>query len=63
MIGAIVIPLPTEMILEVKKKVVKEIVDQFNENDNTGDLRNSIGWQVNEDKIYILRGMDVIAVI
>lgn len=59
------IPIPAHIILEAEIAAAKEIVDKFNKeySDQTGNLRNSIGWQQHEGKIYILKGMDIIAII
>lgn len=65
--GKLLFKIPTETILEIKKDVVDRLVKEYNTKhsykDNTGNLRNSVGWREQDGKIYIIRGMGVITVI
>jgi len=61
----IIIPLPPALILDIKKEVAKKLIDKFNKEykEGTGSIRNALTWQQNEGKIYVLKGMDIIAII
>lgn len=61
----ITIPIPPPIILEAKIEVAKKLIGKLNQayKNNTDSLHNSIGWQVHEGKVYILKGMDIIAII
>lgn len=62
--GALTFTITPAMILEAKKRAVEELISKVNASPEypTGSLRD-LGYIIKDDKIYIVKGMDIIATV